>query len=409
MAATTIPAVPLYRLVNPATQGDPSTPAEFYYTIDTSLPIPYVGAVTWTAEGAAAYVLAAPLPGTLHMQCYYTDTPGDFTYSTATTLPSSGSPVAQPPWYVFDPNFPAPPGAVPLQCWQQAYGTGYRHYYTAAPELDSLAGWTYTGDVGYVFKPLVPVYRWWDTAGYHYFSTNANASAGDGLFVEGRKFYAFGTPIPGTIPVYSYLSPNDQYLDTARELPDVGWVADPNPAFYALPPESTVPGTVPLQHYESSTSNFYTADPGSEVLWGYTYCHDVALVFPVGANGLAPDITLPIPTDSQASAMARAVRDLAAYVAAEALWQGVVVTLSSQAVNDVGTGLNISAAVVTATQGLAGGTGAAVADVVTRFLWTSGSTLSGIDQGNGVYLTVPWNALDSSNAAPARLVVATPC
>jgi hypothetical protein len=388
---TTITAPPLLRWTNP------SAPPAHYYTTTSEQGGPLAG--TWQFERSAGNVVTQPLMGTLPVYCYVNAATNDFYYNTtdAPPMPSGWTKVPQTPWYVFDPEEPPPPGAVALQCWTD----GIHHFYTADPELETLADWAYTSTLGYIYKGPMAVYRWWSsTAGYHFYSTAPNAAGGEGLVAEGKKFYAFVTPIPGTLPLFSYRAPQDQYLDNVRELARPGWNCDSDPAFYVFPEDSDVADTVPLQHYEAATTNFYTANPAEELLGDYTYSHDVGQVYQVPANGQPPTITLSIVTGTLPGSEQRSLRDVrdVSYITCDAHWYGLRVSLSHQAASDVNNGLNIAAgitAAVAAGTSISGPAIPVVVGIVSGFLWAFGATVSLMDRGKGVLLYVPWTSIVS--------------
>jgi hypothetical protein len=400
-----LPAVPLYRWVDTADE------THHYVTVGSEAG-PTTG--NWELERSAGNVPLQPLAGALQVYAFVNS---DLDYYLSTTnvppAPSGWTAVNQAPWYVFDPTLPPPPGTVELDCWTD----GSHYFYTADPEIENLGGWTKSGTLGYIYKVPMAVYRWTNSSGYHYWSTNPNATAPNGFTLEGKMFYAFVNPAPQTVPIYSYTGQasgtQDQYFDVIPNHSRPGWTQDPNPAFYAFPNNSAFFGATPLQHYQSQTANFFTANPTNDNLNGFTYCDNLVQVFPATQNGMPPTINANITagtlitTGAETQRSANALTADTDYIDCSVHWYGLLLELSHQATADIGNGLNVAAAVSAAVAAVTAGANAVVGaavGVVSGYLWAVGSGLQIFDRGNGVDVRIPWWVL-AANIEPAIILV----
>lgn len=88
---------------------------------------------------------------------------------------------------------------------------------------------------------------------------------------------------------------------------------------------------------------------------------------------------------------------------------GVVIALNSQATSDLANGANAVAGVAAIVTAACGATSnvpcAAVAGIISGYLWAMASVISLMNRGNGVYLTIPWTSL---LPAMPKVVIPTP-
>lgn len=393
-----LPAVPLMRWVC----EDDET--QHYFTIGSEAPD---AAGNWVVERSAGNVVLQSLPGAMQVWCFVNGE--DFCLATSSTSPGDGwTAVAQSPWYVFDPALSPPPGAVPLNSY--TFDSNGHHFYSADPEIEDLTGWTQTGTLGYVYKVPMAVSRWKNDDGYRYWATNDEAVP-DGFSYEGIAFYAFVNQAPQTVPVYGYTGLSqqnepDQYFDTISGHTRTGWTQASAPAFYAYPPNDSIYGSAPLQHWQSTERNFFTIAPDDDdvVPPNWTFCDNLVQVIPLAAppaGPVAPPITTKVlvgtPISSQEPAAHMVPGDESDYITFSVdWWWGPVFTLSHQATTDVINGVNVVAAIAAAVAvGLSGptaGVGTTLIGIMSGFLWAAGSGLGFFDRGNGITLTVPWEA-----------------
>lgn len=162
------------------------------------------GSTGYTSAGVAFHALAQPLMGTDPVYFFSQGAPARY-YYTVNPLASPG-----PDWtnkgvafYVFPMNDPVP-GAAPASIYKNGAG-GY--VVRTNRRDDDLSGLLLVASLGYVFNDVVPVYRFVDAAGRHYYSIS-QTDPPDGFTAEGAKFFAFGTPVFGTVPTYSFHSGN---------------------------------------------------------------------------------------------------------------------------------------------------------------------------------------------------------
>ena len=106
---------------------------------------------------------------------------------------------------------PAPlPGSVPLHRWQGARRGD--HFYTTSPFEPDRRAYRYEGAAGYVFaQPIpgtVPLFRW-ATPAERLYTTSAGGdwSRRTGCRLETVACYVFPGPSPGTVPLYRFADP----------------------------------------------------------------------------------------------------------------------------------------------------------------------------------------------------------
>jgi hypothetical protein len=126
----------------------------------------------------------------------------------------------------------------------------------------------------YLDYKTVPIYRYYNSYGDHYYTQAASAPSG--YHSEGIEFYAYSFKVPNSVPIYQYYntSSGDHYYTQSLATPS-GYISE-GIAFYAH--SNQVANSVPIyMYYNSYGDHFYTKSasaPGGynpEGIWFYAY------------------------------------------------------------------------------------------------------------------------------------------
>ncbi len=314
------------------------------------------------------------------------------------------------------------------------------YYYTADTEYE-MTGVAPTNQLGYIYKCATAVQRFESPDGqFNYWSILPRPTPPTNWMSKGPAFYAFAVPSPHTVPVFSFTgmvgtgsttsSEQDQILDVVFGHQPNGWTQEQgimqSVAFWAYPPTIAPIGSGPLQHWQTSnpTRNFFTVSPSADGMFApnssWILCDTFANVIPVPAQATgsqAPFYAPPMTLNSlygivpqTEGATSRNLRDADAYISLEAKWWGVNVYLSHQATSDASNGLSVAGALsaAIAVTSIPSGIAAAIMGLVSAALWGLASTVSVIDRGNGIRLSLPWTDLLSYSAFVPPVIIPWP-
>jgi hypothetical protein len=247
----------------------------------------------WTPEGVHFYAFATPEPGTVPVYRYVKQGSVLRRY----TILGYGNPNAFPGWTLEKTAWYTPynngcpqPGVVPLLAYTLNSNPDI-FFYTSNPSQENLTAFSpVTGpgsSVGMVYDGLaVPVFRYYESLyGSYLYTIDPSQETLNGWYADGIKFYAFGTAVPGTVPVYRYLNANGwvHLYSLVSDASTPNWTFE-GIAFYIYPSNSLPDSTVPLLYYRSNPQptllSFITSTPQWEnVLSNYTEVGPMGYVY----------------------------------------------------------------------------------------------------------------------------------